>query len=262
MSDSVAAIANAIARACGVRVTELPIDTDLLKNTFGQIGLHALRRRGEKSLIILIKSRGMLNIMVEMTDSWLWGKSSSQVTAVNKERSKSMKSFFALCFCFLLFPCSVQGAEFYRWTDEQGVVHMTDQPPLQSGKKVQTFRFRKPAEPGTTSAATEGDSPAAVTENRPEVVVESGRPGEEEKVISLDEAIDKARTEYEQAKSQETRYRRNFNDAYGYGRERKHWREKLQDIENKRQRLENLERGVMPDSGATSTGTTEEQPLL
>jgi hypothetical protein len=157
------------------------------------------------------------------------------------EGVKNMKTWAAVIICLFLFPWSVQSAEFYRWTDENGVSHVTDQPPTETGKKVKTYRFQQPTKPVFPESQTPGEGPGVAVEGQSE----GGQPAEDQQEQDSDrnKELEKARQEYEEAKSHETEYRRNFNDSYGYGKERNSWREKLEDIENKRQKLENLESG-------------------
>lgn len=44
---------------------------------------------------------------------------------------------------FVLFPWTGQAADIYKWTDESGVVHVSDTPPAGSaGKKMKTIRSK------------------------------------------------------------------------------------------------------------------------
>jgi hypothetical protein len=166
-----------------------------------------------------------------------------------------MKTWTAVIFCLLLFPWGVQSAEFYRWTDENGVSHVTDQPPATPAKNVKTYRFQKPTEPVVPESKVVGETPGAAVERQPE----GGQSAEKQQGQDINQELEKARTEYEEAKSHETEYRRNFNDSYGYGRDRSYWRGKLEDIENKKQQLENLESGGAAGGGTSSPNPPKDQ---
>lgn len=167
-----------------------------------------------------------------------------------------MKTWTAVIFCLFLFPWLVQSAEFYRWTDENGVSHVTDQPPATPAKNVKTYRFPKPPEPVTPESQAAGETSGVARESQPE----GGQPAEKQQAQDdINQELEKARAEYEEAKSHETEYRRNFNDSYGYGRDRTFWRGKLEDIENKKQRLDNMESGSATGGGSSAPGTPEDQ---
>jgi len=158
----------------------------------------------------------------------------------------NMKTCIALILCIFLFPWLAQSAEYYRWTDENGVSHITDQPPAEKGKHIKTYRFKENTQPMVPASQAGEDETAGPSEK------DQASENQYEQDRNLE--LEKARQEYEEAKSHETEYRRNFNDSYGYGKDRQHWREKLQDIDNKKQKLDNLESG---GSSGESTSTTE-----
>jgi hypothetical protein len=170
-----------------------------------------------------------------------------------------MKTWTVVIISLLLFPWAVQSAEFYRWTDEHGVSHVTDQPPPETGKNVKSYRFRKPAEPVSRESQDASETPGAVAEGQSSAGSESGQPAENQLEQDRNQELEKARQEYEEAKSHETEYRRNYNDSYGYGKDRKAWRGKLEDIENKRQKLESLESGGSSGGETASPNTPEDQ---
>jgi hypothetical protein len=167
-----------------------------------------------------------------------------------------MKTLTVVIFCLLLFPWTVQSAEYYRWVDENGVSHVSDQPPPQTGKNVKTYRFKKPPEPVVPQTQAGGEASGIAGESPSE----GGQPMEDQQGQDRNQELEKARQEYEEAKSHETEYRRNFNDSYGYGKDRNYWRGKLDDIENKRQKLENLESGGVSSDGASSGGVSSPGP--
>ncbi|HPJ96119.1 MAG TPA: DUF4124 domain-containing protein [Syntrophales bacterium] len=157
-----------------------------------------------------------------------------------------MKTCITLILCVFLFPWPAQSAEYYRWTDESGVSHITDQPPVEKGKHIKVYRFKDNIQPMVPASQAGEDETTRSSEK--------DQASENRQEQDRDLELEKARQEYEEAKSHETEYRRNFNDSYGYGRDRQHWREKLQDIDNKKQKLDNLESG---GSAGESPSTTE-----
>jgi hypothetical protein len=167
-----------------------------------------------------------------------------------------MKIWMIIIVGFFLFIGSAQAADYYRWIDENGVSHITDQPPPKGGKNVQTYRFSKPAETVPPESQT-----TEQTVKSPESQTESGaggnNPVDDNPAPNCEQALQKARADYEEAKSHEIEYQRNFNDAYGYGRERKYWRAKLDEIEELRQRVDNLEKTC---SGAEPSAPPPENP--
>ncbi|MBN1547295.1 MAG: DUF4124 domain-containing protein [Syntrophaceae bacterium] len=147
-----------------------------------------------------------------------------------------MKILISVMIYLLLFPCLVMTAEFYRWTDENGVTHVSDQPPAEQGKDLKTYRLAKPPLPSVPESQPVEDTQSTATDDRNKAGAKDLK-----QTINCDQELAQARADYEEAKSHEIMYRRNYNDSYGYGRERKYWRAKLQEIEDKRQRLIELE---------------------
>ena len=74
-----------------------------------------------------------------------------------------MIRYAPLMLCLLAAPAS---AEMYKWTDEDGKVHYTDQPPPAAARKSETIKASKVPH-ATTPAAAPGDAtgkpPAAAT---------------------------------------------------------------------------------------------------
>jgi len=155
-----------------------------------------------------------------------------------------MKALIWAVFCLLFFPWVVQSAEFYRWTDKNGNVHLTNEPPAETGKKVQTFHFDKSPVPPETQ--TSGEAQGTATEGRP---AEAGTQQKNNQELENNEA------EYERLKKNESDYRRNYNNSYGSKREREYWREKLQEVENQKQKLESGE------TTGTSSSDTSTDPV-
>jgi hypothetical protein len=68
-----------------------------------------------------------------------------------------MMRYVPLALCLLIAPV---WADLYKWTDENGKVHYSDQPPTSNVKKPETIKQSKPA--ATAPAATsQGAKPAA-----------------------------------------------------------------------------------------------------
>jgi len=152
-----------------------------------------------------------------------------------------MKIWIALILCLFLFPWAVQSAEYYRWTDENGVSHITDQPPAKA-KQLKTYRFKNQAQPVAPDTANAETTPSTVTENQP---------SETETPQASNPELEQTRSEYEELKANEDNYRRNYNSSYGNKKERDYWRDRLNDVENKRQKLESLESGESSGEGSS-----------
>jgi hypothetical protein len=67
-----------------------------------------------------------------------------------------MTRYLTLALCLLALPAA---AEMYKWTDEHGKVHYSDQPPPPSAKKSETIKAPKP-QVAAPAAATPGAKPA------------------------------------------------------------------------------------------------------
>lgn len=159
-----------------------------------------------------------------------------------------MKTWIALILCLFLFPWLAHSAEYYRWTDENGVSHITDQPPAKAGKNLKTYRFKNQVQPVATETPAAEATPGAVTE---------GQPAETDTPEASNPELEKTRTEYEELQSNEESYRRNYNSSYGNKKERDYWRDRLNDVENKRQKVESLESGESPGEDASSSESEE-----
>jgi len=77
-----------------------------------------------------------------------------------------MIRFATLALCLLALPA---WADLYKWTDENGKIHYSDQPPPSSVKKSQTIKQQKPAAgapdvpaapPGQEGKPTQAKTPA------------------------------------------------------------------------------------------------------
>jgi len=148
-----------------------------------------------------------------------------------------MKALIWAVLCLLFFPWVVQSAEFYRWTDKDGNVHLTNEPPADSGKKVETFHFDKSPVPVKPEAQTSGEVQGSST---------GGTSVETETQQENDQELEKKEAEYERLKKDEADFRRNYNNSYGSKQQREYWRERLQEVDSQKQKL---------DSGET-TGTS------
>jgi hypothetical protein len=70
-----------------------------------------------------------------------------------------MTRYLTLALCLVALPAT---AELYKWTDESGKVHYSDQPPPASVKKAETIKAPKPVVAAPPPAAgTSGAKPAA-----------------------------------------------------------------------------------------------------
>jgi hypothetical protein len=68
-----------------------------------------------------------------------------------------------LVFCLGVTVCRPAGGQtYYKWTDEQGIVHFSDQVPADGKQRIEERRLVAPAprdaEPGVTSAAADGSA--------------------------------------------------------------------------------------------------------
>jgi type IV secretory pathway VirB10-like protein len=74
------------------------------------------------------------------------------------------------CGCLLAIPAL---GETYKWTDAEGKVHYSDQPPPANVKQSGTVKSRSPAAP--TAAPEAGGAPAATPKTYPEQEAEFNR---------------------------------------------------------------------------------------
>jgi len=151
-----------------------------------------------------------------------------------------MKALIWAVFCLLFFPWVVQSAEFYRWTDKNGNVHLTNEPPAAAEKKLQTFQFNKSPAPVAPETQVSGEAEGTPTE---------GRPAELETPQENKEDLEKA----------EADFRHNYYNSYGSKREREYWRQKLKEVDEKKQKSENPENGETTEN-ASSDETTDHTP--
>ncbi len=148
---------------------------------------------------------------------------------------------------FCLAPAVSPAAEVYIWTDKDGVTHIEDQPPRVSPQekiKVEKHVYEKEVVvPTIVNPETVAPSPAGSSS---EPIEDAAKKELElkakEKELERQQAIEKARQEYEAAKAQENRYIRRMKNADN-AKARHYWKDKLEDIEHKRRQLEALEQG-------------------
>lgn len=159
-----------------------------------------------------------------------------------------MLRILALLIMVLLYlaPESVLAEEVYIWTDKNGVTHIEDQAPNVSPRekiKVEKHVYEKEAvvppivnpEAATLPAGSSSESAEDTAKKELELKAK-------EKELQRQQAIDKARQEYEEAKAQENHYIHKIKNAEN-SKARHYWKDKLEDIEEKRRQLEELESG-------------------
>ena len=154
-----------------------------------------------------------------------------------------MKTWITLIFCLVLFPWLAQSAEYYRWADENGVSHVTDQPPPATGKKIKIYRMQPAAGSVAPQEETTGEVSGSETGGQP--------PRDDDGEVQNPEQ-ERVQSEYEEAQKYEDAYQKNYRNSYGDPTARKYWRERLEDVENK----ENDGKGEESDSsvgGETSS---------
>ena len=64
------------------------------------------------------------------------------------------------------------GADTYKWTDAEGKIHYTDQPPPANAKELGTLNSRKPSAPTTSESPPAGDNGATATAPGPKTPIE------------------------------------------------------------------------------------------
>lgn len=143
-----------------------------------------------------------------------------------------------------LAPASAPTEEVYIWTDKDGVTHIEDQAPKVSPQekiKVEKHTFEKEVVPPPLVNPEAETLPAGSSS---ESAGETAKKDQEFKAKELQrqQAIEKARQEYEEAKAQENHYIRRMKNADN-SQARHYWKNKLMDIEEKRRQLEELEQG-------------------
>lgn len=143
---------------------------------------------------------------------------------------------FMVLFC--LAPLSSPAGEVYIWTDKDGVTHIEDQAPKVSPQekiKVEKHVYEKEVvAPTVVNPQAETLPPGPSSEG-----VEDA--GQKAKELQRQQAIEKARQVYEEAKAAEKSYLHRYKNADN-SQARHYWKNKLEDIEEKRRQLEELEK--------------------
>ena len=149
---------------------------------------------------------------------------------------------FLIASLLILLPSLCPGQDLYIWTDDQGIRHIEDKPPKIPPRKGSVEKYRPEREKPS-------DAPIpTIDETRPQKsaqkVVEPGKPSEsaqdKDEKQQREEAIKKARLEYEEAKESERYYHirdKNLDNS----RTRYLWKQSKRRLEEARQRLEELE---------------------
>lgn len=149
--------------------------------------------------------------------------------------------FLTVSLLFLL-PSLGLGQEIYIWTDDQGIRHIEDKPPKIAPGKSSVEKYRPESEKPSDMVIP------AIDETRQQKseqqVTEPGKASEiaqDREKQQREEAIKKARLEYEEAKESERYYR--IRDK-NLDNERTHylWKQSQRLLEESRQRLEELEK--------------------
>ena len=80
-----------------------------------------------------------------------------------------MMRYVPLALCLLIAPV---WADLYKWTDENGKIHYSDQPPLSNVKKPETIKQPKPAATAPAAAGEGGKPPSAAPKTAAEQEME------------------------------------------------------------------------------------------
>ena len=151
-----------------------------------------------------------------------------------------MKTWIIALLCLLLLPWMVEAGEYYRWVDENGVSHITDQPPPSQGNKVKIYR-----------------TPQSVNQTTPQAEA-SGQSTQNEEVGSSNSEDAQRRAKYEEELRNEESYRANYKSSYGNAPAREYWRGKLENLEKMKQSMENS--GSNSEPGGESPSESEATP--
>ncbi len=132
---------------------------------------------------------------------------------------------------WMTVPGEAHGGTLYKYTDKDGSVIITDNPPPGVKAKGYIVSDDMPTEP---KAAPEIEPGVKI---QPTQEAEAKKEDKQQKIKSLREELDKAIRD-------EAAYRRNMNQASGFS-QRRHWRllvdEQLNLIEEKKKQIEELE---------------------
>jgi hypothetical protein len=141
-----------------------------------------------------------------------------------------------------LIPFFSSAEDVYIWTDKDGVTHVEDQPPKVSPRdqiKVEKHTFEKESGAAPVVNPEVGASPQGLSPEESEAAAQKGKEQKEQELLKQ-QAIEKTRQEYEEAKEQEGRYLYQYKNADN-AKARHYWKGKLEDLEEKRRQLEELE---------------------
>jgi len=145
-----------------------------------------------------------------------------------------MAPLILMMIIWINVPGDAHGGALYKYTDKDGSIILTDNPPpgVEAKKYISSDDI-----PTETKAAPEIE-PGVKTQSIQDS--EAKKQDKRQKIQTLREEVDKA-------VSEEAAHRRNMNQAHGYV-QRNYWRklldEKLKEIEEKRKQIEELERSL------------------
>ena len=172
-----------------------------------------------------------------------------------------MKAIIMLMVVICATPAIVDAGKVHIWTDKEGVTHITDTPPPENKIEeiIDTIQESESHGSSRTARIERRENSAALNRllnryDRNDAIRESNRRWEDVKNLKVKEIeqrgalmkqreIDAARRDYEYDKSREERYKENYNSAYSRS-SKLYWKERLDDIQKKRDRLFELQRSV------------------
>ncbi len=132
----------------------------------------------------------------------------------------------------------------YMWTDEEGVVHITDNPRrLPPGNDVERISYRDASDRGSLPDPGQDGQPMMETAEEGETVsVQTGKsPEEEARAQELELKIEQAREEYERAKER-VEWRRRDYSRKSTRHNRDQYKHALEVLAEKRENIRELER--------------------
>jgi hypothetical protein len=142
-----------------------------------------------------------------------------------------MMPVILMMITWMAVPGDAYGAALYKYTDKDGSIILTDNPPPGVEAKEYLSSDDIPIE---TKAAPDVE-PGVKTQSIPDA--EAKKQDKRSKIETLRQEVDKA-------VSEEAAHRRNMNQSSGYA-QRNYWRklvdEKLKEIEEKKKQIEDLE---------------------
>jgi hypothetical protein len=144
---------------------------------------------------------------------------------------------------FFLLPVSSSGEGVYIWTDKEGVTHIEDQAPKvrpQDRIKVEKHTFEKETAAPVVANPEASALPQSLSPEAVEAAAKMEREQKEKELLRKQE-IEKARQEYEEAQASKKRYLYQYKNADN-AKARHYWKGKLDDLEEKRRQLEELEK--------------------